>query len=618
MLTNADVNASKDYLSVVSTQATTLNDLLRWRSLHQARRQAFIFLEHGEEDRERWTYADLDRKARIIAAKLQGMGAAGQRILLLYRPGLDFIAAFFGCLYAGAIAVPAPLPSANRGSIRLSSIIGDAEPMGALTTATLLPVIQQCLMEIPESGGMSCLETDSLPEDLAKEWRETSFCGDTLAFFQYTSGSTTTPRGVMVNHANLMSHFEDFERDVAHSGDSAIISWLPHFHDMGLIYGILHGVYRGIPSYLMAPTYFLQRPYRWLNAISRFKGTHTAAPNFAYDLCVRKISPELRDNLDLSGWEVALNGAEPVRAETLREFTDYFRPSGFRETTFCPGYGLAEATLKVTASRNGAAPTYCVVDAAALERNRIEDALEGQARSRVLVGCGRPTTDIKVSIVDPETSRLCPPNTVGEIWASGPGVARGYWRRPEETERIFGARLVDTGDGPFLRTGDLGFMRGGQLYITGRVKDMMIVAGRNHYPQDIELTAEQSHAAIRKGCSAAFSVDADGEEKVVVVAEVDLHFKPATRKNDGKPIAATASDQDDVGQPDGPNVNRRPTIDGDEVIKAIRINVAESHELQLYKIILVKPGAVCKTSSGKIQRHACRNNFLGNRFELWG
>jgi acyl-CoA synthetase (AMP-forming)/AMP-acid ligase II len=333
---------------------------------------------------------------------------------------------------------------------------------------------------------------------------------------------------------------------------------------------------------------------------------------------VRKISPELRDNLDLSGWEVALNGAEPVRSKTLLEFTEYFGPSGFRATTFCSAYGLAEATLKVTASGNGAAPTYCVVDAAALERNRVEDALEGRVKSHVLVGCGRPAMDTKVIIVDPETSRLCPPDTVGEIWVSGPGVARGYWRRPDDTERAFSARLVDTGDGPFLRTGDLGFMRAGQLYITGRIKDVIIVAGRKHYPQDIELTVEQSHAAIRKGCCAAFSVEVDDEERAVVVAEVDRNFKPVTQKNGGKPPAATASGRDDAGQPCGPNINSRPPVDGDEIIKAIRIKVAESHELQLYKVILIKLGAVCKTSSGKIQRHACRRNFLDNSFELWG
>jgi acyl-CoA synthetase (AMP-forming)/AMP-acid ligase II len=617
MLMNADVVASKDYLSVVPTQATTLNDLLRWRALNQAQRQAYTFLEYGEES-ERWTYGDLDRKARIVAAKLQEMGAEDQRVLLLYPPGLDFIAAFFGCLYAGAIAVPAPPPRVNKVSARVSSIIGDAEPIVALTTSALLPVIQRCLMEIPEAMGMSCLASDSLPEDLAKEWREPSFSIDALAFFQYTSGSTSTPKGVMVNHANLMSHFENFEQDMAHSDDSVIISWLPHFHDLGLVYGVLHGVYRGIPTYLMAPASFIQRPYDWLHAISRFKGTHTAAPNFAYDLCVRKISPELRDKLDLSRWEVALNGAEPVRAGTLLEFAEYFRPSGFRETTFSPAYGLAEATLKLTASRNGEAPTSCAVNPAALECNRVEDALEGRGKSRIIVGCGRPPADVKVTIADPETLTLCPPDTVGEIWVSGPCVARGYWRRPEDTERAFGARLVDTGDGPFLRTGDLGFMRDGQLYVTGRIKDVIIVAGRKHYPQDIELTVEQSHAAIRKGCCAAFSIEVDDEERAVVVAEVDRHFKSVTRKNEGKPPAAPASGRDDLGRPCGPNINSRPPVDRDEIIKAIRINVAESHELQLYKIILIKTGAVCKTSSGKIQRHACRNNFLSDNFELWG
>jgi acyl-CoA synthetase (AMP-forming)/AMP-acid ligase II len=618
MLTNADVVASKDYLSVVPTQATILNDLLRWRALHQAQRQAFIFLEHGEEDRERWTYADLDRKARTIAAQLQGMGAAGQRILLLYQPGLDFIAAFFGCLYAGSIAIPAPPPRFNKASSRLYSIIGDACPMAALTTSTLLPVIRRHTMEIPEASGMSCLATDSLPEDLARRWREPSLDSDTLAFFQYTSGSTSTPKGLMISHSNIMCNCEQVERELRHSDESVIVSWLPHFHDMGLIYGVLHGVYRGVPSYLMAPASFLQRPHRWLRAMSRFKGTHTAAPNFAYDLCVSKISPELRDNLDLSCWEVAVNGAEPVRAVTLLEFTEYFRPSGFRETAFCPAYGLAEATLKVTASRNGEAPTYCAVNPAALERDRAMEALEGQEGARVLVGCGRPMTDTQVMIVDPETSRLCPPDTVGEIWISGASVARGYWRRPDDNERAFGARLADTGDGPFLRSGDLGFIRDGQLYITGRIKDVIIVAGRNYYSHDIELTVEQSHAAIRKGCCAAFSVEADGGERAVVVAEVDRHFKPVKQENGKKPPDATTPGRDGVGQPSRPDFNGRPPADGDEIVKAIRKNVAESHELQLYKVILLKPGNVCKTSSGKVQRYACRNNFLADSFELWG
>ena len=618
MLMTSEEVSTTNGLSIVSPQATTLNDLLRWRAVHQAQRQAYIFLERGEEEGERWTYADLDLKARIIAAKLQGIGAAGQRILLLHPPGLDFIAAFFGCLYAGAVAIPAPSPRPNKASSRLQSIIGDARPRAALTTSALLPVIRRHMTEIPEAGGMSCLATDSLPQDLERRWREPSLGGDTLAFFQYTSGSTSTPKGVMVSHSNIMSNSEQVERTLGHSDDSVIVSWLPHFHDMGLIYGILHSVYRGVPSYLMAPTYFLQRPYRWLHAISRFKGTHTAAPNFAYEMCVRKISPELRDNLDLSSWEVAVNGAEPVRAETMQEFAEYFRPSGFRETTFCPAYGLAEATLKITASRNGEAPAYCAVSPAALERGRVVEALEGQEGGRVLVGCGRPSTDTMVMIVDLESSRLCPPNTVGEIWVSGAGVTSGYWQRPDDNERAFGARLADTGDGPFLRTGDLGFMRDGQLYITGRIKDMMIVAGRNHYPQDIELTVEQSHAAIRKGCCAAFSVEADGEEKVVVVAEVDRHFKPVMQKNEGKPPDATTSGRDDRRQPFRPDFYSRPPINGDEIVKAIRKDVAESHELQLYNVILLKPGAVCKTSSGKIQRYACRINYLDNSFELWG
>jgi acyl-CoA synthetase (AMP-forming)/AMP-acid ligase II len=602
MLISTEDIIATEALHVTGPGHSTMTALLRWRALNQSQRHAYTFLENGEEEGARWTYADLDRRARTIGAQLQRMGAAGQRALLLYQPGLEFVAAFFGCLYAGAIAIPAPPPRLNKASARLSSIIADAEPVAVLTNSSLRQGMQSFLASAPEAAGVSLVATEELPEELAEHWQEPTLDGETLAFFQYTSGSTTTPKGVMVTHSNILHNAEDIDISWAHTDESVIVSWLPHFHDMGLIYGVLEAVYRGIPSYLMAPAYFVQRPYRWLNAISRFGGTHTAAPNFAYDLCTRKISPQLRDTLDLSRWEVAVNGAEPVHQETLVEFIEYFRPSGFRATTFCPGYGLAEATLKVAASRNGEAPVHCNVDTAALERNCVEEVPEWQKGSRPSVGCGRPMMDTTVVIVDPETLEACLPDAVGEIWVSGSSIARGYWQRPEENERTFNARVAGTGEGPFLRTGDLGFLKDGHVYVTGRIKDLIIIDGNNHYPQDIELTVEKSHPAFRRGCSAAFGVEVGGEERLVVAVELDQRYRssqPATDGEAGKPSRPTAGDLQ-------------------EIARAAKRAVAEQHELSVHDLLLLVAGTIPKTSSGKIQRHASRAGYLNRTLEILG
>ena len=406
---------------------------------------------------------------------------------------------------------------------------------------------------------------------------------DTLAFLQYTSGSTGTPKGVMVSHGNLLQNSADLDKGWVHTKDSVIVTWLPTFHDMGLIYGVIQPLYKGLPCYMLSPVSFLQQPIRWLQAISRYRGTHTGAPNFAYDLCVHKITPEQRATLDLSSWQMALNGAEPVRADVLKRFAETFKPCGFEPTAFCPGYGLAEATLKVAAVRRTDAPVLYIVQAGALEQNRILEATEDQQNMRTLVGCGRSEIDTKIVIVHPESLTQCSPEEVGEIWVSGSTVAQGYWMRPEETERTFRAYLADTGDGPFLRTGDLGFWKNGELFVTGRLKDVVIIRGRNYYPQDIELTVEQSHPALKAGASAAFSVEVEGEEQLVVAQEVERSY---LRK-----------------------------LDANEVVGAIRQAVWEQHELSVYAVVLLKPASIPKTSSGKIQRHACKAGFLDGSLE---
>ena len=567
-------------------QATpTLVDLLRGRALRQPDRRAYTFLLDGETGEVDHTYEALDRRARAIAAALQRMGAGGERALLLYPPGLEYLEAFFGCLYAGAVAVPAypPNPARMERTLpRLRAVASDSRPLVGLTTAALLPAVTALSAQNPAFAGVRWLATDIIAGDAATEWRAPALGGDSLALLQYTSGSTTAPRGVMLTHANLLHNSGLIERAFAHTTESRGVIWLPPYHDMGLIGGVIQPLYAGFPVVLLSPVAFLQRPLRWLEAITRYRATTSGGPNFAYDLCVRKSTPEQRAALDLSSWRVAFNGAEPVRAATLERFAQAFAPCGFRREAFYPCYGLAEATLIVSGGAAGAAPVVRAFDGAALARN---EALEAPAEGQALVGCGRALPGLQIAVVDPQTTVACAPGRVGEVWLAGPSVAPGYWERPDETERLFRARQADTGSGPFLRTGDLGFVSEGELYITGRLKDLIIIRGRNHYPQDIELTVERSHAALRPGCGAAFTVEAGGAERLVVVQEVDRQ-------------------------------ERAPDLEA--LARAIRGAVAEQHELQVATVALLKAGSIPKTSSGKIQRHACRAAFLAGELEVIG
>jgi acyl-CoA synthetase (AMP-forming)/AMP-acid ligase II/7-keto-8-aminopelargonate synthetase-like enzyme/acyl carrier protein len=564
----------------------SLVDLLRWRALHQPERLAYTFLIDGEVEGDRYTYAALDLRVRSIAAKLQELGAAGERVLLLYPAGLDYIAAFFGCLYAGAIAVPAYPPRKNRSMGRIEGIVGDADARITLTNDLIVGDIEDRFAEDEALRGMTVLSTDRIPLGLAETWRDPGAGPDTIAFLQYTSGSTGTPKGVMVSHGNLLHNEEQIRQAFGTGPDSVVIGWLPLYHDMGLIGNILNPLYLGYPCYFMAPVAFLQKPARWLDAISKYRGTISGGPNFAYDLCARKITPDQREGLDLTSWVLAYNGAEPVSSDTLDRFIDAFSAQGFAPTSFAPCYGLAEATLFVASNRHQSPIHRLRVRGAALEQNKVVPAKGKTEDVRVLVSCGTPWLDQDVQIVDAETGTRRPEGSVGEIWLSGPNIAQGYWKRPEETEHTFRAALADRPGKAYMRTGDLGFVQAGHLYVTGRLKDLIIIRGRNHYPQDIEKTVEESHPALEEGAAAAFSLTIDGQEKLAVAIEVKrTHLR-------------------------GLNV--------DEIAKAIRKAVSEIYELQVQTIALLKPKTLPKTSSGKIQRHATRSGLLAGTLELVG
>jgi len=522
--------------------------LHRWAREEPGRR-AYTFLADGEDDERTLHYAELDLRVRAVAARLQALGLAGERVLLLFPPGLDYPVALLGCLAAGAVAVPAYPPTGSRGVPRLQAILADCAPRCILTTAALRPVVER--LEV----AALCLEIDSIEVAKADGYRKAGLTADTLAFLQYTSGSTGTPKGVMVSHGNLVANEKIIQEAIRSDESSVMVSWLPLYHDMGLIGGLLHPLWLGSSCVLMAPLHFLQRPLRWLKAISRYGGVVSGAPNFAYELCARKIAPEDLAGLDLSRWRVAFNGAEPVRAEALERFAEAFAPAGFRSSSFLPCYGLAETTLMVSGSRFHPEVTVYAADA-----------------SRRLVSCGGIPSGVDLRIVDPST-RL-PTEGEGEVWVAGATVTHGYWNLPEATAETFHARLAD-GQGPYLCTGDLGVLRGGELFITGRIKDLIIIRGRNLYPQDVEWTAARSHPAARPDCGAAFTVDTGGEERLVLVQEVA--FRGA-----------------DLG----------------EVATAIRRAVAEEHEVPVSALVLVKPGGVPKTTSGKIQRRECRQLFL--------
>jgi acyl-CoA synthetase (AMP-forming)/AMP-acid ligase II/acyl carrier protein len=562
-----------------------LVDMLQFWAERSPDKVVYTFLNDGDEDETHWTYSELDRQARRIAAQLQAAGLAGERAVLIYAPGMEYIAGFFGCLYAGVVAVPAYPPDPTRLERtlpRLQKIIEDSRSKAILTTEIIFSMAQVMVAHAPDLEKLQWIVTDRTDSDAADQWEDPQLDANHLAFLQYTSGSTGDPKGVMLSHGNLLTNMrliaESFglERERDTGG-----SWLPPYHDMGLIGGIMESLFIGTYSVLMSPLHFLQRPMRWLKAVSKYKIWVSGGPNFAYELAARKAKPEEIAQLDLSPWKVAFCGAEPILPQTVERFCETFAPAGFDPQAFYPCYGLAEGTLIVSGSRRGQGISSKRIQKEDFKKNTISSA-DGNGHSDYLhlVGCGNTLSGQEILIARPDTLHPCEEGEVGEILVKGPSVAQGYWEKPELSQEIFKVEIPATGNGPFLRTGDLGFLDGEQLYVTGRLKDLIIIRGANHYPQDIERTVENSHPAMRAGGTAAFSVQMGVEEKLVVVSEADL-------------------DKAGISEQDYPALERE-----------IRKAVAAEHDLDPYAIVLIKKGSLPKTSSGKVRRSATSQEYL--------
>lgn len=539
---------------------------------------AYAYLEDGENDKRSLTFSQLDARARAIACYLIDRGLQGERALLLYPPCLDFVEAFFGCLYAGVTAVPGYPPRRNRSTERIEAIARDADAAAALSIGQTVDRTITLLEQDSKLSKLNWIATDSIDNDPAHNDAQLgdTVCADDLAMLQYTSGSTGAPKGVMLTHANIVHNCSLITHAFQARYGSIGCSWLPTYHDMGLIGGVLNPMYVGCIAYLMSPMMFMQRPIRWLKAISRYRVSISGGPNFAYDLCTQKITDEEIQDLDLSSWSLAFNGAEPVRKQTLDNFAERFEPCGFRREAFYPCYGMAETTLIVTGGDPEKEVETRCFDGSALDEKRVNVAAPDGDKGRYVVGCGKILADEEVVIVDPDTRTALSTNRVGEVWVSSPSVAAGYWNKAELSDEVFRATLAEDDGREFLRTGDLGFFHGDELFITGRLKDMIIVRGVNRYPQDIEMTVERADRRLRSGAAAAFAVDIDGRERLVVVSEVERGVN------------------DDWG----------------EVIDSVRRGVTTQHELPPDGVVLVRSGSIPKTSSGKIQRHACRDAFL--------
>ncbi len=566
------------FLSPFSPPTSHLVDVLRYWADQQPDQVAF-YLFDGEQAESRLTFSELERASRAIAVDLIDRGCAGERAILMFPPGLEFVKAFFGCLFAGVVAVPAFTPRRNRNVKRLQAISDDAEAKLALTVSDVRKRALKMLDETPRLKELDWVAVDQVDLEQADHWAGDPIDPNQLAVLQYTSGSTGTPKGVMLSHGNLIHNSMLILGAFESTRDGIGLTWLPTYHDMGLVGGVLKPVFFGRPNVLMSPMSFLQKPVRWLHGVSRYGVTISGGPNFAYDLCTQKVTDEQMEGLDLSSWQVAFNGAEPIRPATLDAFCERFESVGFRRSTFQPCYGMAETTLMVTCAFQKEEPVLRAFDGKALDEHRVVSVPEGDVSERRLVGCGHVLPDEEVVIVDPETCVELPGQQVGEVWVRSPSVAQGYWHSPEATEEFFGARLAGTdpaADRTFLRTGDLGFVDDGELFVTGRLKDLIIVRGVNRYPQDIERTVEQADKRLQTGAVGAFAVEVDGSERLVIVSEVE----------------------------------RRRRKDWSDTIESIRRRVIAEHELPPDAVVLVRFGSIPKTSSGKIQRRACCDAFV--------
>ncbi|SFB98374.1 fatty acyl-AMP ligase [Streptomyces aidingensis] len=565
--------------------ADTLTGILRHRAQQTPDEIAFVFLTGGEEPGDTLTYRELDQAARSTAAMLRSAGT-GDSAVLLYPAGLEFVRTLLGCMYARVAGAPVQVPNRERGLERLRKIADDAGTTVVLTTTEVRDDLLGRFRDSRHLAGLTLVATDTLGQQPPEAWQGPEPQPGDIALLQYTSGSTGDPKGVMVTQANFLANCLDLDRLWPVTAEGRFVSWLPHFHDMGMLFGVVMPLWAGVPACLMAPEAFIRRPGRWLEAISRFRGTHSAAPSFAYELCVRDAEQNgIAGFVDLAHWRVAVNGAEPVRWNAVRDFTRTFAPAGFRPETMCPGYGLAENTLKATGSPEQRRPALLWVSADALRDGRVEPLEPHEGDAVPLVGSGITVGDTVVRVVATDTLRPCPAGTIGEIWIGGPSVALGYRGREADTEEVFRARIPGHEDeGTFLRTGDLGFQYGDEFYIAGRLKDIIIRKGRNFYPQDIELAVESTTEGLRPNCSAAFSVDDGSSERLVIVVEAD-----------GRVLREVTTE---------------------ELKERIREAVYEGQRLHTDEVVVVRRGSLSKTSSGKIQRRLTRQQYLDDALSL--
>ncbi len=560
-----------------------LDGLFTWRCRQEPEALAYALVRDDLQLSEQITFEELSREVVLLSKGLQQLARPGARVPLLFPPGLGIVRAFWSCIAAGLVPIPAPAPDPLRlknNLPRLRSVIDNAAASLILTSA----VNDTMVNGLSQGAGDRSIEWVTLDRlrQLTDPSRAIESPSSSLAYLQYTSGSTAAPRGVMISHENVLAQCQRLVQTAHIDDESRSLCWLPYFHDYGLVHGIIGPFYAGIPAFLMSPLTFLRRPLRWLEALDRWNVTHSGAPNFAYDSCVDALQKHVEWAGNLTKWSAASCGAEPIHARTINRFCEAFAAHGFRRRAFTPAYGLAESTLVVSSAPFDEEPLLVTVSAERLEAHRVEvvDGLEQGAR--VLVGSGLPLPDTRVEVVNPTTRTKCQPDEVGELWVSSPSVAEGYWNRPDETEDIFHAVLEENKGGRYLRTGDLGFLYNGQVFITGRLKDLIILNGRNLYPSDLELAASGSHPVLRPGGCAAFSIEEQERERLVVVQEID----------------------------------RIQDLDADAVTSAIRVALAEQFDVSVWVVVLVRSGSIPKTSSGKVQRQACRTAYLAQSLSV--
>jgi len=574
----------KDYKDPLVQDCATYIDVIKNRVKANPNHVVFRFLNDGINESESFTYRQLETRSKALGTAMQEFAKKGERVLLLFPPGLSYVASLFACFYSGMIAVPAYPPRRNRSLDRIHTIVEDSGATVSIISQQVFNDIERNFAEDEVLNKIHWIVYEDVPDEKESEWKPQEILPDDIALLQYTSGSTGHPKGVMITQLNLLYNSEYIRQTFEFDKNSVGVNWLPIFHDMGLIGGVLQAAYLGVLNVGMPPMAFLKNPLNWLKAIEKYKGTTGGGPNFSFDYCIQKTTEEERAALDLSSIKTFYCGAEPVRKPTMESFPEAFKKSGASPIQMYPVYGMAETTLIVSGGYQHVAPKYLKIDATALQENKVLPANTNSAKTVELVGCGHSWMETKIEIVDPATFERRAENEVGEIWVSGPTVAKGYWNKKEENQRTFRAKIKGSGEGHFLRTGDLGFLHENELYITGRLKDLIIIRGVNFYPNDIELTVQSANDSLKQNSGAAIPITINGEEKLVVIQELER----AAMRN----------------------------VDHNKIINSIRTAISEEHELDVYGIALIRTGSIPMTSSGKIQRRLTKYGYLNKELNV--